>query len=453
MSTVKCAEYTRLFFGCRQTSGEHHHHLCSGCPHQHILTIQRKESRSSNDDLRLEAIRHQILTKLGLRNRPDINRTLTQIPRYLALETLYRAETPSTIRNINQNHHESGYSDYYFSYPYRQVDDIPNVTFDNIQSSTSHNSKTNQDIEIDDFYARTSEIISFAEAGKTLNGQPLLEFPISNNGAILQPIKVKKAILWGKVERKYSYHYQRHPRQRIQKNITLWVFRVRCENVTHLRGKELDKHLEMITSLSVNGNRLGWQRFDVTTFVNSWYMLQEESRSRLTLLIDCTGCASNIYVYTFGKKSHIKKSSVNIKSAIQDQNRPFLVVRLDSSGIKRVKRTAIDCNAADKGLCCKEKFYVSFAKLGWDDWIIAPQGYYANYCRGECTIGYRTPDTFLNYYTHVMDEYKKIDKLAGMQPCCAPVKFSSMSLIYYGPDSNIIKRDLPKMVVDECGCP
>ena len=28
-----------------------------------------------------------------------------------------------------------------------------------------------------------------------------------------------------------------------------------------------------------------------------------------------------------------------------------------------------------------------------------------------------------------------------------------MSLIYFGPDMNIIKRDLPKMVVDQCGCP
>lgn len=79
--------------------------------------------------------------------------------------------------------------------------------------------------------------------------------------------------------------------------------------------------------------------------------------------------------------------------------------------------------------------------------------YYANYCRGDCAAGHRTPDTFLNYYTHVIEEYRKMDRLAGMQPCCAPLKFSPMSLIYYGPDSNIIKRDLPKMVVDECGCP
>lgn len=91
--------------------------------------------------------------------------------------------------------------------------------------------------------------------------------------------------------------------------------------------------------------------------------------------------------------------------------------------------------------------------MGWDDWVIAPNGYYANYCRGDCGGSHRTPDTFLNYYTHVIEEIRKTHQLSGMQPCCAPLKFSSMSLIYFGPDSNIIKRDLPKMVVDECGCP
>lgn len=74
--------------------------------------------------------------------------------------------------------------------------------------------------------------------GRTLNGQPLLEFPLSNNGAVFEPVKVKKAILWSKVERKYSYHYQHHQqRQRVHKNITLWVFRVKCGNMTHLRGE------------------------------------------------------------------------------------------------------------------------------------------------------------------------------------------------------------------------
>ncbi|XP_044742085.1 inhibin beta chain-like [Chrysoperla carnea] len=121
--------------------------------------------------------------------------------------------------------------------------------------------------------------------------------------------------------------------------------------------------------------------------------------------------------------------------------------------MKRVRRRALDCSGALKGQCCKQRFYVNFTDLGWSDWILAPQGYYANYCMGSCNSVHRTPDTFLNYYTHVIYEYQKYGDLKGLQPCCAPVKFSSTSLIYFGPDSNIIKRDLPKMTVDECGCP
>ncbi|XP_039967817.1 uncharacterized protein LOC120779536 isoform X3 [Bactrocera tryoni] len=133
-------------------------------------------------------------------------------------------------------------------------------------------------------------------------------------------------------------------------------------------------------------------------------------------------------------------------------NRPFLVLRTETRRLRRVRRRAIDCIGAIHGQCCKESFYVSFKALGWDDWIIAPRGYFANYCRGDCTGPFRTPDTFQTFHAHFIEEYRKMGLLNGMQPCCAPVKFSSMSLIYYG-DDGIIKRDLPKMVVDECGCP
>ncbi|XP_033226458.1 inhibin beta chain [Belonocnema kinseyi] len=308
---------------------------------------------------------------------------------------------------------------------------------------------------MDDFYARTSEIITFAEPGRTLNGQPLLEFPTSSGEPALGPFKIKRATLWARVELRHSHHYQHHKQsQSNQRNITLWVFRVRCGNTTHLRGKELGQHLDMVTSLGVNVGQLGWQKFDVTKVVSNWYQASGNSpKDKLTLLVDCTGCGSHVHISTFGGHSpHVIESTVNDKGA-QDPDRPFLVVRTDPAAVKRVRRRAVECSGAVRGQCCKQRFYVSFSQLGWDDWIIAPQGYYANYCRGDCAAGHRTPDTFLNYYTHVIEEYRKMDRLAGMQPCCAPLKFSSMSLIYYGPDSNIIKRDLPKMVVDECGCP
>lgn len=151
------------------------------------------------------------------------------------------------------------------------------------------------------------------------------------------------------------------------------------------------------------------------------------------------------------RSSSNKTNSTNTNQT--EQNRPFLVVHIDPNVIKRVRRRAVECTGALEGQCCKQRFYVSFKEIGWDDWILAPPGYYANYCRGDCGGIFRTPDTYSSYHAHFIEEYRKAEKLEGMQPCCAPTKFSSMSLIYYGPDEKIIKRDLPKMVVDECGCP
>nr|XP_012139871.1 PREDICTED: inhibin beta chain [Megachile rotundata] len=451
----------------------HHHHTCPGCPHQqqqqqHIHDTHRgggsKDAAAPTpDDLRLEAIKHQILTKLGLRTRPDVNRTLATVPRHLALETLYRAEAQSSSRypsDGSSDDHDTVYSQEFLyggdEYSYRNLDQRPDGSKGNSRLGSSYqvygDSHDSQE-EIDDFYARTSEIITFAEPGRTLNGQPLLEFPMSSGEPALEPLKIKRATLWARVEFKHAHHYQHRRQGENQRNVTLWVFRVRCGNMTHLRGKELGQHLEMVTSLGVNVGQLGWLKFDVTGVTSSWYATNEGSKDKLTLLVDCTGCGSRVHVSTFdGHSPHVIESSFDAKGT-QDPDRPFLVVRTDPAAVKRVRRRAVECSGAIKGQCCKQRFYVNFSQLGWDDWIIAPQGYYANYCRGDCAAGHRTPDTFLNYYTHVIEEYRKMDRLAGMQPCCAPLKFSPMSLIYYGPDSNIIKRDLPKMVVDECGCP
>lgn len=230
---------------------------------------------------------------------------------------------------------------------------------------------------------------------------------------------------------------------------------------------------------------MGWQKIDITSTIRQWYT-EDNGSDNLHLLIDCSGCDNRIDIHLFNNKNdeknllhhkhnHILNSFNNDnnynknehheymdnkqskqqqqQNQIIDSYRPFLVVHTDPNIMKRVRRRALDCSGALKGQCCKQRFYVSFKALGWDDWIIAPPGYFANYCRGDCGGLHRTPDMILTYYTHVIEEFRKLDKLNGMQPCCAPLKFSSMSLIYFGPDSKIIKRDLPKMVVDECGCP
>lgn len=223
---------------------------------------------------------------------------------------------------------------------------------------------------------------------------------------------------------------------------------------------------------------LGWQRIDITATVRKWYAQVAAAHQhhhhhqstaaveppRLRLLVDCSGCGDRVVLHLFGGRQPPaagRRSTPPVPPpppADVDPHRPFLVVFTDPSAAaaaaaaRRVRRRAVDCSGAAPRQCCKEKFYVDFRELGWDDWIIAPHGYYANYCRGDCS-GPRTPDRFQSYHSHVMEEYRKMDRLSGLQPCCAPLKFSSMSLIYFEENQKIVKRDLPKMVVEECGCP
>lgn len=157
-----------------------HHQTCPGCPHQqpqhhhHHHAQHEGPARGGNfkdtaptedstnnlqNKIRLEAIKLQILQKLGLRTRPDINRTLAAVPLQLALETLYRSK-------VNLDREYQGEFLYERDeYLYRNLDQEATTTEDNARTYQGY--KGYNEDELDDFYARTSEIITFAEPGKS----------------------------------------------------------------------------------------------------------------------------------------------------------------------------------------------------------------------------------------------------------------------------------------------
>ncbi|CAG9861788.1 unnamed protein product [Phyllotreta striolata] len=392
---------------------------CPNCLYENELDREKKET----DKLRLEAIKRQILQKLGLRQKPNVTHSL---PKEIILETLVRTEDEDS------------------------EDFLRNFDRDEIYSTTSARNNIMETVDVDDFYGRTSEIISFAEEGPRVNQNRLLEFraSIQESHQAGQEFHVRSATLWVKADVQ-STHRRRDDQPKCR-TTDIFVFKVISralpESVT-LSSRQFDRLTADPVSIGLDESRPGWQKIDLTETVRQW--LKENDEAKLRLFVDCS-CCSNWQVHLFNDDDD--KRPHNINNNNNNNNRPFLVIHTDPSAAKRVRRRAIDCSEDSGNQCCKQRFYVSFKALGWDDWVIAPQGYYANYCRGDCSH-HRTPDTYVTYHTHVIEEVRKTQHLSGMTPCCAPLKFSSMSLIYYGPDSTIIKRDLPKMVVDECGCP
>ncbi|XP_057559155.1 inhibin beta C chain [Hippopotamus amphibius kiboko] len=135
-------------------------------------------------------------------------------------------------------------------------------------------------------------------------------------------------------------------------------------------------------------------------------------------------------------------------------HRPFVTARVRVGGKHRVRRRGVDCQGKSR-MCCRQEFFVDFREIGWHDWIIQPEGYAMNFCTGQCPLHVAgMPGIAASFHTAVLN-LLKANTGAGTArggSCCVPTARRPLSLLYYDRDSNIVKTDIPDMVVEACGC-
>lgn len=123
--------------------------------------------------------------------------------------------------------------------------------------------------------------------------------------------------------------------------------------------------IRAVAKKEIKMNHAKWVSINVSNHVKRWIKHQDLVH---TIQINCETCSQTI--------------SIPISS--RHDEKPILVIDTKPKNlITRSKRSSI-CHPESKG-CCKEKLYVDFKDIGWNDWIVAPSGYYANYCRGSCS--------------------------------------------------------------------
>ncbi|KAM6106320.1 inhibin beta C chain [Pterocles gutturalis] len=135
-----------------------------------------------------------------------------------------------------------------------------------------------------------------------------------------------------------------------------------------------------------------------------------------------------------------------------DSHWPFVAARARARVPRRVRRRGVDCSG-DSRTCCRKEFFVDFKEIGWEDWIIQPEGYHMNYCAGLCPLHMAgIPGLAASFHTAVLNLIKANNADAAVDSCCVPTQRRPLSLLYYDRDSNIVKTDIPDMIVDACGC-
>ncbi|RWR98763.1 inhibin beta chain-like protein, partial [Dinothrombium tinctorium] len=148
-------------------------------------------------------------------------------------------------------------------------------------------------------------------------------------------------------------------------------------------------------------------------------------------------------------KDHLINAEHNhLQSKDKIAYRPFLIIKTKSVLRRKYKKQLKVCDS--KKECCKQELYISFKEIGWDDWIIYPDGFYANYCSGKCSDGLLTPNKNSNLRSIDKDDHRNKNASTSVASCCAPTRFSRVSLIYKVSEQNLMLKNFFGMIVEKC---
>lgn len=118
----------------------------------------------------------------------------------------------------------------------------------------------------------------------------------------------------------------------------------------------------------------------------------------------------------------------------------------------RVKRAAQKKHRRkERDLCRRHPLYVDFEVVGWNDWIVAPPGYDAYYCHGDCPFPLAD---HMNSTNHAIVQTLVHSVSPGAVPkaCCVPTQLSPISLLFVDEDNRVVLKNYQDMAVVGCGC-
>lgn len=222
------------------------------------------------------------------------------------------------------------------------------------------------------------------------------------------------------------------------------------------------KELEVLSTTNTTADYHGWLELNVTEALSQWVGNTDQNRGLY------------IGAHAITRPEHeIKLDDIGlVNTKGDDEYQPFMIGYFKGANIvkpiqhpKRTKRNAmrrrkksemrnplLEPRQIDNHKSCQiQTLYVSFKDLKWQDWIIAPDGYGAFYCSGECNFPLNahmnaTNHAIVQTLVHLMQP-AKVPK-----PCCAPTKLSPISVLYFLDETNVNLKKYRNMVVKSCGC-
>ncbi|XP_012502648.1 PREDICTED: bone morphogenetic protein 3 [Propithecus coquereli] len=102
--------------------------------------------------------------------------------------------------------------------------------------------------------------------------------------------------------------------------------------------------------------------------------------------------------------------------------------------------------------CARRYLKVDFADIGWSEWIISPKSFDAYFCSGACQFPMPKSLKPSNHAT-IQSIVRAVGVVPGIpEPCCVPEKMSSLSILFFDENKNVVLKVYPNMTVESCAC-
>lgn len=123
-------------------------------------------------------------------------------------------------------------------------------------------------------------------------------------------------------------------------------------------------------------------------------------------------------------------------------------LQFDEQTLKKARRKQWN----EPRYCARRYLKVDFADIGWSEWIISPKSFDAYYCSGECQFPIPKAMKPSNHAT-IQSIVRAVGVVPGIpEPCCVPDKMSSLSILFFDENKNVVLKVYPNMTVESCAC-
>ncbi|XP_069788536.1 bone morphogenetic protein 2 [Narcine bancroftii] len=270
----------------------------------------------------------------------------------------------------------------------------------------------------------------------------------------------------GETTRRFFFNLNSIPKEELITSAELRIFREQvregCVNASSgyhrinvyeilksMASSKRDPITRLLDTKLVSHNASQWESFDVSPSVMRWTIQGQPNHGFMVEVIHLDQECKHL-------KGHVRISrSLHQDEESWPQMRPLLVTfSHDGKGHtleKRVRRQAKHKQRKRlRSSCKRHPLYVDFSDVGWNDWIVAPPGYHAFYCQGECPFPLAD---HLNSTNHAIVQTLVNSVNANIpRACCVPTDLSPISMLYLDEHDKVVLKNYQDMVVEGCGC-